>query len=93
MATLIELQPKTSAGARLVECADTLGQRLARDAEEYDTTAQFPLHHVALLKEAGYFGAPIPEQFAGGGVESVFDILVAPRHLGGHSRTSSTTTS
>jgi alkylation response protein AidB-like acyl-CoA dehydrogenase len=81
MATLIELQPKTPAGARLVACAEDLAQRMARAAAEYDTTGQYPLPHVALLKQAGYFGAPIPEQFGGRGVESTFDILVASSRL------------
>jgi len=81
MATLTELQPKTSAGAHLVACAEQLAQRMARDAEEYDTTGQYPLHHIGLLKQAGYFGAPIPEQFGGRGVESTFDILVASSRL------------
>jgi alkylation response protein AidB-like acyl-CoA dehydrogenase len=81
MATLRELQPKTSAGARLVACAEELAQRMAREAEEHDATGRYPLHHVGLLKQAGYFGAPIPEQFGGRGVESTFDILVASSRL------------
>ena len=81
MATLIELQAETPAGARLVTCAEQLAQRMAAEAEANDTTGQYPAHHVALLKQAGYFVAPIPEQFGGRGVESTYDILVASSRL------------
>jgi alkylation response protein AidB-like acyl-CoA dehydrogenase len=81
MSSLIELQPKTPAGARLVACAEDLGQQMALDAEENDTLGRFPVHNVSLLKQARYFSAPIPEQFGGLGVESSFDILVASSRL------------
>jgi alkylation response protein AidB-like acyl-CoA dehydrogenase len=81
MAPLIELQPKTRAGARLVRCAESLAQRLAGTAAEHDTSGTYPLENVTVLKEAGYFVAPVPEQFGGQGVDSLFDILVASSRL------------
>jgi alkylation response protein AidB-like acyl-CoA dehydrogenase len=78
---LIELQPKTPAGARLVASAESLAQRLAVTAAEHDTRGTYPLENVAVLKEAGYFVAPIPEQLGGQGVESLYDVLVASSRL------------
>ena len=57
---LIELQPKTRAGAQLVASAELLARRLGATAAEHDTRGTYPLENVALLKEAGYFVAPIP---------------------------------
>jgi L-evernosamine nitrososynthase len=81
MAGLIELQPKPAAGARLVACAEELAERMAADAEQHDAAGEYPLRNVKLLKQAGYFTAPIPEQFGGRGVESIFDVLVASSRL------------
>jgi len=81
MAPLIELQAKTPAGASLVRSAESLAQRLAATVAEHDTSGTYPLENVAVLKEAGYFVAPIPEQFGGQGVDSSFDILVASSRL------------
>ncbi len=81
MAALLELQPETRPGARLVACAESLAQRLASTAVEHDTTGTFAFENIALLKQAGYFTAPIPEQFGGLGVDSVHDILVASSRL------------
>jgi alkylation response protein AidB-like acyl-CoA dehydrogenase len=81
MAPLVELQPKTHAGARLVRCAESLAERFAATAAEHDTRGMYPMENVGLLKQAGYFVAPIPEQFGGQGVDSVYDILVASSRL------------
>jgi alkylation response protein AidB-like acyl-CoA dehydrogenase len=81
MATVIELQPETRAGARLVACAESLAERLGAQAERHDTDGRYPIDNVALLKQAGYFVAPIPEQFGGLGVDSVHDLLVASSRL------------
>ena len=81
MATLIELEPETRAGTRLVACAESLAERLGGQAERDDTGGRYPVENVALLKQAGYFTAPIPEQFGGLGVDSVYDLLVASSRL------------
>jgi L-evernosamine nitrososynthase len=81
MAPLIELQTKTPAGAALVRCAESLAQRLAATAAEHDTSGTYPLENVTVLKDAGYFVAPIPRQFGSQGVDSLFDILVASTRL------------
>jgi alkylation response protein AidB-like acyl-CoA dehydrogenase len=78
---MIELQSKTRAGAQLVATAESLAEQLATTAAEHDTRGTYPLENVGLLREAGYFIAPIPEQLGGLGVESVYDILVASSRL------------
>jgi alkylation response protein AidB-like acyl-CoA dehydrogenase len=77
----IELQPRTRAGARLVASAEALAEQLAKTAAQHDTSGAYPLENVALLRQAGYFVAPVPERFGGQGVESVFDTLVAASRL------------
>jgi alkylation response protein AidB-like acyl-CoA dehydrogenase len=81
MPALIELQPETPAGARLVECAESLAAPLAATAGEHDERGSYPHANVALLKAAGYFTAPIPRELGGQGVDSVHDILVASSRL------------
>jgi L-evernosamine nitrososynthase len=81
MQALTELQPRTCRGARLVSSAESLAQQLACAAAEHDSRGTYPLENAGLLKETGYFTAPIPEQFGGQGVDSVHDILVASSRL------------
>jgi len=81
MSSLVELQARTPAGAALVGSAESLAEGLSRTAAEHDTRCTYPLENVGLLKEAGYFIAPIPIQFGGQGVDSVYDVLVASSRL------------
>ena len=81
MAALSELQPETRAGARLVACAESLGARLAERAAAHDADGTLAFENIAALKNAGFFAAPIPEQFGGMGVDSVHDLLVASSRL------------
>jgi alkylation response protein AidB-like acyl-CoA dehydrogenase len=81
MPALIELQPETPAGARLVACAESLASHLAATAAEHDERGSYPHANVAVLKAAGYFVAPIPEELGGQGVDSVHDLLVASSRL------------
>jgi alkylation response protein AidB-like acyl-CoA dehydrogenase len=78
---MLELTPKTEAGARLVRLAETLAQELARRAPEHDRAASFPHASVDALKDAGYFTAPIPAEFGGLGVTSVHDVVLASSRL------------
>jgi alkylation response protein AidB-like acyl-CoA dehydrogenase len=78
---LIELQPRTRAGARLVASSEAVAEQLAATAAEHDARGTYPLENVAILKQAGYFIAPIPEAFGGRGVDSLHDLLVASSRL------------
>jgi alkylation response protein AidB-like acyl-CoA dehydrogenase len=81
MAALIQLEPETRPGARLVAQVERLATQLAEKAQEHDAEGRYPMENVGLLKQAGCFTASIPEQFGGLGVESMFDILVASSRL------------
>jgi alkylation response protein AidB-like acyl-CoA dehydrogenase len=81
MAPLVQLEPETRSGARLVAKAEALAAQLATTAEEHDAAGRFPLENVGLLQQAGYFTASIPERFGGLGVESTYDLLVASSRL------------
>ena len=78
---MLELTATTEAGARLVALAERLAEALASRAAVHDREATFPHASVDVLKRAGYFTAPIPQQFGGIGAESVHDIAVASSRL------------
>jgi len=77
MSRQIELQPTTSAGARLARLADLVAPSLACRAAEHDRDGTYPLESIEELKRAGFFAAPVPEIYGGLGVDSIHDILVA----------------
>src|SRR5215471_6689966 len=81
---MIELQPETAAGARLVACAESLAPRLGENAQRYDANGQYPIENVGLLERADYFITPIPERFGGRGVDSMHDLLIASSRLARH---------
>jgi alkylation response protein AidB-like acyl-CoA dehydrogenase len=76
-----QLQAKTEAGSRLVRVAEELAVQFATRATEHDREASYPFEAIDALKEAGYFRAPVPEQFGGLGVASVHDTFVAASRL------------
>jgi len=73
----LELTPRTPAGAHLCALAGELAGEFAANAAAHDRDASYPHEGVAALREAGYFAAPIPAEFGGLGVDSVFDLIVA----------------
>jgi alkylation response protein AidB-like acyl-CoA dehydrogenase len=77
----IELRARTRAGARLVASAELLTRRFAATAAEHDARGTYPFENIALLKEVGYFTAPIPVQLGGQGVDSLYDVLIASSRL------------
>jgi L-evernosamine nitrososynthase len=72
-----ELTPRTPAGAHLCALAGELARDFADHAAAHDRDGSYPYESVAALREAGYFAAPIPTEFGGLGVESLFDLIVA----------------
>jgi alkylation response protein AidB-like acyl-CoA dehydrogenase len=79
--SLIELQPRTRAGARLVASSEALAEQLAATAAEHDARGTYLFENVAILKHAGSVIAPIPEPFGGRDVDSLYDVLVASSRL------------
>ena len=77
----IELQATTEPGVRLVALAETLAEDFATRAGQHDKEGSYPFESIEALKAAGYFGAPIPEEFGGLGVTSVHDVVVASSRL------------
>jgi len=77
----LELQAETPAGARLVRCAESLAKQLSLPVTQHERDGIYSQDNARLLKEAGYFVAPIPAQFGGLDVTSVHDILVASTRL------------
>lgn len=76
-----ELKAKTSAGTKLVRIAEGKAAEFERSAAEHDREGTYPFEAIDSLRDAGYFGAPVPEEFGGLGVESVHDLIVASSRL------------
>ena len=76
-----ELTAKTQAGARLVELAEALAEKLATRAALHDRDASFPHASIAALARERYFAAPIPVEHGGLGATSVHDVVVASSRL------------
>jgi alkylation response protein AidB-like acyl-CoA dehydrogenase len=76
-----ELTAHTEPGARLVALAETLAGDLATRAGVHDREASYPFASIDALRDAGYFGAPVPVRHGGMGVESTHDVVVAASRL------------
>jgi L-evernosamine nitrososynthase len=77
----VELTARTQEGDRLVALAESLAQDFATRAADHDRSATYPFASIAALREAGYFGAPVPVLHGGMGVSSVHDLVVAASRL------------
>ena len=78
---MFDLEATTEAGSDLVQLAERLTGELDARAGIHDADASFPHASVDLLREAGFFTAPIPAGHGGLGVTSVHDVLVASSRL------------
>ncbi len=76
-----ELTARSEPGGRLVSLAETLAEEIAPRAAAHDRDASFPFDSFSILKESGYFIAPIPEGLGGLGVTSLHDVVVASSRL------------
>jgi alkylation response protein AidB-like acyl-CoA dehydrogenase len=77
----LELTAKTAAGGRLLALADVLAEDFGTRAGAHDRAATYPHASIDALKDAGYFGAPIPTAYGGLGVDSVHDLVLASSRL------------
>lgn len=68
-------------GRLIMSLADRLSAQLAERAAEHDRAGTYPHDGIALLREAGYFTAPVPEELGGLGVSSVRDLVRASARL------------
>ena len=75
------LQPCTARGAEMVGAAERFAAEFADGALANDATGTFATEHLDKLRADRYLVAPIPEEFGGGGVDSVHDVLVASARL------------
>jgi len=77
----LELTARTETGARVAALADELAALIAPHAARHDREASFPFESFEMIKESGYFLAPIPEELGGLGVVSLHDLVVAQSRL------------
>jgi alkylation response protein AidB-like acyl-CoA dehydrogenase len=78
---LLELTPRTPAGARLVATAERLAADFATRAGAHDRDGSYPFESLEGLRRAGYPAAPVPAELGGLGVSSVHDVIVASGRL------------
>jgi alkylation response protein AidB-like acyl-CoA dehydrogenase len=72
-----ELQPTTTAGARLLSLLEADVEALAADAAIHDAQGTFAFGAFESLRERGVLGATVPVHLGGLGVASVHDLAVA----------------
>jgi len=77
----IELRARTDAGARLVAIAEELSGELAARTADHDRARTYPFEAIDVLKAAGIFAAPVPDELGGLGVDSAHDLVVASSRL------------
>jgi alkylation response protein AidB-like acyl-CoA dehydrogenase len=73
----VELTPVTGPGRQLAALAQSLAGPLAEQAAAHDRAASYPHECVRLLRDTGYYAAPVPERLGGMGVDSIHDLIVA----------------
>src|SRR5215218_11507689 len=78
---MMELTPRTPAGADLVALAERLADDFASRAAAHDRDGTYPHESIRSLRDAGYLVAPVPAELGGLGVSSVYDLVVASGRL------------
>ncbi len=78
----IDLQPRTEAGARLIEAAEALQGDLRRNAAAADRSSVLNPDNFSMLQQTGIAGAFVPEALGGWGLTSVHDWMLGVRALG-----------
>lgn len=81
-AASFELLPSTDAGKRFVALAEEHAADFASRAEQHDREASFPFENFKAMLSSGFMAGPVPQEFGGLGVESLFDMMVAMSRLG-----------
>ena len=77
----LELQPTTDAGRAFVALAEEHARDAASVATKHDQEGSFPFETFEAMKATGFLAAPVPAEFGGGGLTSVFDLAVGLNRL------------
>jgi alkylation response protein AidB-like acyl-CoA dehydrogenase len=77
-----EMQPRTDAGRKVVGLAEQLAVEIGARAAEHDREGSFPFEAIDAMKSSGFLTAGVPQEFGGGGVSSIHDLMVAINRLG-----------
>jgi hypothetical protein len=76
------LRPRTDAGRKAVELAEQHASEVRARAAEHDRDGTFPYEAIDAMKASGFLTAGVPQEFGGGGVSSIYDLMVATNRLG-----------
>lgn len=76
------LLPRTDAGRKAVELAEQHASEVRARAAEHDRDGTFPYEAIDAMKASGFLAAGVPQEFGGGGVSSIYDLMVATNRLG-----------
>lgn len=77
-----ELLPHTEAGQRFVQLAEQHAADFALRAEKHDRDGSFPFENFEEMQKSGFMAGPVPRDFGGLGVVSLYDIMVGMSRLG-----------
>jgi len=77
----VELQPTTEPGRAFVALAEQHATDFATRAAEHDREGSFPFENIAALQKSGFMAAPVPEEFGGMGLTSLYDTMVGVSRL------------
>jgi alkylation response protein AidB-like acyl-CoA dehydrogenase len=76
------LRPRTSPGERFAALAEGHARQFAERAARHDQEGSFPFENIEDLRRSGAFGATVPTELGGLGVESIHDYTVGINRLG-----------
>lgn len=78
---MLEMNPRTAAGERLVTIVEKHTETFRARARENDREGEFPVRNFEELAESGVMGAFVPKSFGGLGLESIHDWSVGIERL------------
>jgi L-evernosamine nitrososynthase len=78
---MFDLAPTTEPGKRFVALAENHAADFALRAERHDREGSFPFENFDELRNSGFMAGAAPQYLGGGGVESVYDIMVGMSRL------------
>jgi alkylation response protein AidB-like acyl-CoA dehydrogenase len=78
----LQLEARSEPGQRFVALAEQHADAFRQTSADYDRLGEFPQAFVEAMKDSGFIGGCIPDEFGGLGVESVHDTALAMSRLG-----------
>lgn len=78
----LQLEPRTPAGARFCALVEEHATWFAARVEQNDRLGRFPVENFDEMRDSGLTAATVPEEFGGGGLDSLHDLAVGLSRMG-----------